>query len=94
MGSGKTSQSRLDHVTLAVLVGIAINEAISSSGCDCSSQNALALFAGPFTRVLTRPEGFDGTGCESGTSSLRDAAFTSFTAFTIAVTTAATRPRV
>jgi hypothetical protein len=51
-------------VALLVLLGIAVDETIDTSGTERSSGNALALLAGPWTCNLAAAEGLDGTSHE------------------------------
>lgn len=70
MASGETSKCGFDNMASAVLVGILVDKTIGTSSSDCSGENAFSLGTGPFTRLFALFECLDGTGCQSGASSL------------------------
>jgi hypothetical protein len=76
-------------VTLALLIRIAVEELVNTTGANSSGSNALATVASPGTRLLARTEGFDGTCDDSGLRCLRPLAFS----LTLLLTTTASAAR-
>jgi hypothetical protein len=75
-------------VTLALLIRVAVEELVNTTGADSSGGNALATVASPRTRFLARTEGFDSTCNDGGLRCLGPLAF-SLTLFLAAAISAA-----
>lgn len=85
----ETGERRLDDMAFAMLVGVFVDETISTGSRDGSSENAFALGTGPFAGLFARAESFNGTSRQSSTRSLDHSLFATLTATTAAVAAAA-----
>ena len=62
-------------MALGLLVRVAVDETIDTTGTDSGSGNATALLSSPGSRVLAGAEGLDSAGNKGGLSSLSPFAF-------------------
>ena len=90
---GETSQRRLDDMALAVLVGVLVDETIGTGGSHSRSENAFALFAGPFAGLFARTKGFNSTGRQCSTGSLGNTLFAAITLTMAAIPATTARAR-